>query len=530
MGDDFRQYPDLLGALDIKESPDHNDAIQVLKDISKEMGSNTLSSEDKDRDAVLQCWVMLSKALEREEITDERIRMVFHNIRCVPNNQEVLEKPSFMFFEDSLIPTDNFTVLSNNLIERIGCVYRAMEAAGVRPISDVVRGIVDEPVNPQEDEELKEIVKKRARLVKHVSNNAIQLGNINFIRVEELKVRWCMRDVIFADIFNRNHSNQSEPTSAHLDCDKDILYFTLEGGARLWPAIARELTKAIAPGKEISSNAALAIMTILQANNYDDAALQLKEAGINIPEELGKLESTGAIAESLGEASPSDVDQESPPPAEELTSDGVAGETSPIKRNEPPESDPTPWDDEDNTYTEPGSDGDAGTRDRRQTPRTPRGRGGPPFISYVGAHPDEKEPSPEGSEEAARKSELEESAIAFILKQERRERWERTPTHNPGYDLEKIDHNGVISLCEVKAMTGTWQDRPVGLTHTQFEMAQECGAAYWLYVVENADTDCPSIVKIKDPAGQARTFTFDHGWREIAVVDDTGHWPLTTDH
>ena len=43
-------------------------------------------------------------------------------------------------------------------------------------------------------------------------------------------------------------------------------------------------------------------------------------------------------------------------------------------------------------------------------------------------------------------------------------------------------------------------------------MAQECGDSYWLYVVENAGTDSPNIVRIQDPAGKARTFTFDHGW------------------
>ena len=186
LGDDFRQYPRLLSALDIKEAPDHSDAIKVLKEISAEMGSNTLSSEEKDKDAILQCWVMLSQALERKEIAAESIEMVFHNIRCVPNNQGVLEKPSLMFFEDSSVPLDKVMrdLFSNNLIDRLDRVHQAMESAGVRPISDAVWGIVDERVNPQEDEGLEEIVKKRARLIGHVSNNAIQLGNINFIRAE----------------------------------------------------------------------------------------------------------------------------------------------------------------------------------------------------------------------------------------------------------------------------------------------------------------------------------------------------------
>jgi len=44
--------------------------------------------------------------------------------------------------------------------------------------------------------------------------------------------------------------------------------------------------------------------------------------------------------------------------------------------------------------------------------------------------------------------------------------------------------------------------------------------AYWLYVVEGAsDIEKARILKIQDPAGQARTFTFDRGWISIAQAD-----------
>ena len=43
-------------------------------------------------------------------------------------------------------------------------------------------------------------------------------------------------------------------------------------------------------------------------------------------------------------------------------------------------------------------------------------------------------------------------------------------------------------------------------------------------VTHNEDLDAPvarppSIVRIQDPAGRARTFTFDHGWIDVADVD-----------
>lgn len=66
-------------------------------------------------------------------------------------------------------------------------------------------------------------------------------------------------------------------------------------------------------------------------------------------------------------------------------------------------------------------------------------------------------------------------------------------------------------------MTGTLQNRPVGLSKEQFECAQYRGPSYWLYVVERAKSDGKArIVSIRDPARKARTFTFDKGWLAVA--------------
>lgn len=66
-------------------------------------------------------------------------------------------------------------------------------------------------------------------------------------------------------------------------------------------------------------------------------------------------------------------------------------------------------------------------------------------------------------------------------------------------------------------MTGSLDDRPVGLSRMQFDFACEKGDSFWLYVVEYAmDSTKARILKMKDPVAHARTFTFDSGWRHIA--------------
>lgn len=167
----------------------------------------------------------------------------------------------------------------------------------------------------------------------------------------------------------------------------------------------------------------------------------------------------------------------------------------------------------------PGTSGDNGSgKGDAQGKRTPGHAGGRPFISYVGTHPDEEGPDPDGLDQAAR-MQIEERAIDLIIRLEPGLR--RTPEGNPGFDLFEADSSGrQIRWVEVKSMTGTLQDRPVGLSHTQFDCAREKGDAYWLYVVERAtDPAQARVLRIQNPVGHARTFTFDHGWSEIARND-----------
>lgn len=161
-----------------------------------------------------------------------------------------------------------------------------------------------------------------------------------------------------------------------------------------------------------------------------------------------------------------------------------------------------------------GKDANGGDYGRR----APGQNGTRPFISYVGTHPDEDGPDLEGLAQAARMR-IEEQAIKLIIDREPTLR--RTPASNPGFDLYEIDSSGQQTRwVEVKSMTGSLEDWPVGISRTQFECGREHGAGYWLYIVEYAtDPAKARILKIQDPVGSARIFTFDRGWREIARTD-----------
>lgn len=92
-----------------------------------------------------------------------------------------------------------------------------------------------------------------------------------------------------------------------------------------------------------------------------------------------------------------------------------------------------------------------------------------------------------------------------------------SPNYSPAYDA--------VRRIEVKAMTGTMMDRPVGMSRAQFECATEHGRNFWLYVVERADDpERRRIVRIQGPAERSRSFTFDRGW---AALDSPAPRPST---
>ena len=166
----------------------------------------------------------------------------------------------------------------------------------------------------------------------------------------------------------------------------------------------------------------------------------------------------------------------------------------------------------------PAKEVDTGTPNGRHHSSGGTENGGalPKPITYVQVGAKDP-PTEEGSEAHAERMKLEEHGIQLILKEE--PHLKRTGINNPGFDLvEKDAADSEWRWIEVKAIRGAFDDRWVGLSREQFKMAEYRGEDYWLYVVENAATpDLADIIRIQDPAGQAKTFVFDHGWRALAT-------------
>lgn len=170
---------------------------------------------------------------------------------------------------------------------------------------------------------------------------------------------------------------------------------------------------------------------------------------------------------------------------------------------------------------ERGAARDSGAAAGHRSP-TPAGRGKRErFISYVAVEAQDEDAGESDGLDQGERMALEARAIALILELE--PAWLRAPPGNRGFDLVQTE-DGTPSgrptrWCEVKAIRASLDEHPVGLSKAQFEFAAEHGDASWLYVVERADEEDARILRIRDPAGRAKTFTFDKGWRQVAQVE-----------
>ena len=305
LGAEFRLYQNLLRSLGIREAPDFKDAIEVLRDVSRDSKNNKLPQEDLD--VVFQCWIMLSEALLKGELHTAKLENSLGNTPCVPNKDEHLLRPSWMFFEGRPGLAEKFPEqLKGNCIPRTERVWTAMEAAGVRTLSTVVQGHIDEAPNPKEDEEIRKCVIQRREIIGAIleaiprqtwsDENSVSPDEIRFYSTDELNVVWELR------AFNRKWPPTSpQPVQAHLDVDEKAIYFTPQrNGGRPWASIARELSFAVAPDEAIGS-VSPGFTFILEARTLREARVRAQELGIVPVEGLADLFAQGDIVEKFGD-------------------------------------------------------------------------------------------------------------------------------------------------------------------------------------------------------------------------------------
>jgi Domain of unknown function (DUF3883) len=544
LGPDFDAIGSLLDRLDVKRLPDHDDARDVLIDISGEEDRRFhVPVDDVDDLAVIwRCWRMLDEALSNGEI-DPAWFAPLRNLAVIPNDAGVLTPPTRLLVDDMPGVAAALNI-GDAVIRRKEGMWRAFQAAGVRSLTEAVIIEILHMRETTRDGAVRARMQDRrpalARILDEdpdgIERLTAALRELSFPESPALRVRYHLPDFqlssaetslnalyVPADLLENR-------TAQLISCPAD--------GAWPWMLIAKEFARALYPG-ETPGPLASSLYVALSPFSLDAAHSALDDAGWPHLEHVDIAPSAttsgaGFMDYNPGEDEPgrgrpggtgdatTDARVPVPPGTRAPTADGTgpsgekAGHSSSGAEGEPrPGLDELGQHPSGQPGQPPGRTPAASESADRVRHRVPHGR----LRSYVATGSDKSDAPGDGErpgQAPADTSPVDQAGVRRVVDHERAagRHPEVMPHENPGFDVLSRDGTGrVLRHIEVKSVSGAWDDMGVGLTRTQFEFARQHRDTFWLYVVEYAvDDQRARVLRIADPAGRAEEFRFDDGW------------------
>ena len=577
LGETLLRYPSLLTLLGVKESPDADDACQVLIEIGNSHARPAEPLEREVLDIVWHCWGLIDSQLYR--FGGVQLFRRFRDCPVVPNTRGMLCTPDQVLLADSpkqrYLPQEAESIL----VERLEGIWEALQDTGVKPLS---REITAEVLNREElhdrleaELEVEQVLRDRTDALVQIFDrererlDARQRIEDALRRLEvklgpRVEARFSTRLCEFGD--------PAEVDALWVPESHELFVKTSDstGLKGAWDCVAVELTTALFPELE-PQNYAASVSQVLMAKSLADAHQRL--------ERLGHAPLTTVLTEGVeGDAAEFDNELQADPdldvetgeqlepevaecgcPISQLT-EGDHLETCSEHLAESLNQDPAPLPEPEDA-PEPGAEADtlgqseapvSGSGDRpaadldpelgdlageepaepsaevtsdSDSTGVPRRRSGasqrrprprrPPRSSFVQVGFSDEENREETAGDT-RNRELGDKGEQAVLEFETSEGRipEQQPVNNPGFDIVSRDESGQVDrYIEVKSLPGSWEQSFVSLTARQFREAQDRESLFWLYVVENTEHDTKNIIRIQDPASKIDKYTFDPGWR-----------------
>lgn len=523
IGDAFVQYQDLLAGLGVKQTPDAGDAIAVLVDVAAEFYRTHDLIDDDDRRVIMQCWRILSEALEAGDL-DAASLDELRRLPVVPNLTGKLRTPELIFFDNWNYLASCFDrALSNDFIKRPSGAWRAMGSVGVGDLTAAVTTEIVELEGGRPDEPLV----TRIRTRQHALSRVIEMRGPEVrerlgTMLDALEVTAASRLLVRHTLEVAGHHYETPALAMPAVFLDPTLHYVADRVVP-WSSIAREIVRGLLPREE-PGDLASTVQLILTAQNAASADATLDDLGfpridqtVYAPTAAGRVSELGGSDQEFG-----DADAAWQAPATPLP---IAGdqEAEPVPTGE--DGSPFIADLIDRDVEPTGADDGAtplvdhkstASRERPRPPESKRAKSsggrfvGKSFVEPETASGADSEPSVLGTE-------TERAAVDAALRFERmhgREPREMPPL-NPGYDIESgppgADPDRFI---EVKGTATSWAQRGVEVTPREFQTARDKGDQYWLYVVDDARNDELRVLHtIRNPVKQINRYVFDDGWR-----------------
>jgi len=297
----------LLNKLGVKARPEADDVIAVMLEIAAKHGQGNQPINQQTEHVVIQCWKELNKYLDQGVIKANMLRQQLQEQPVIPNNRYLLTAPDALFFEDRPGLKEKFNLLKDKIILRTIKVWQAMEAAGVRQLSEAMTIELVDCVRPQRSVAVEERLRDPARqlLIARITEayqetdprnwNLPLLPHIRVLQAETLEVTYTIH------LLNQHEKTPTESRVVYYDAEEAVLYYQpLFNNLIPWASLARELAYALNPKVEIS-HVASNIKEVLSADSVIEANRVLDELGFPPLADLRELEvSTNSNQAEMG--------------------------------------------------------------------------------------------------------------------------------------------------------------------------------------------------------------------------------------
>ena len=220
LGEELRSYGDLLRVLQVRDTPDYQDVLLVLREISDQFTKTNSPLDDHALAVLMPCWQTLENALTAGGVSSAKLGEL-HEFKCIPNATRVLNPPDWVFFENRAGLAEKFgDFLLNNVIPRPLGAGNALSAAGVRPLGSAVTVEVLECADPKDSPEVLEKIRKRKNEIGRVlesqassQDSLAALSKLDNIRCQvatKLVARFRLK------VFNRDLTSTPEQIGNHI--------------------------------------------------------------------------------------------------------------------------------------------------------------------------------------------------------------------------------------------------------------------------------------------------------------------------
>lgn len=544
-------FPDLIDALGIKQSPEAEDLIRILTQIRDSHLDTEKSVLSEERlKGYLQCWELLNQLcnlenLEESDFIELNQSSLFLNQRLEFRDRENLIIADSEWFLKQFEPEfGDYFVLDDHVYAEI------LDKLEFRYLSQNIEAslsTIEEPIIRHEN--LKREISLRASNIaaalanmKSASKVSRTWTSLDVYQVESILVEWSLS-------FGDQVRSVTKPGNVFADFANRKLFVTQhlsEGDDEFnWERIFKELFDQLFPSESNETlSGSVAVVAGVMAKSPERGlqflqdigrAIQPREASIDFSHaNVTEIELDSQTDDKQDQSTSSDADfarDSVPKDYEEQVSkdDGEAEES--YEESQPDLRIPGLKSSEHRDRNQnPVSRESAMNHPRAETPPRntldrPRPTGNSQSSNsynreireaYIYA---QREPSEEAKEVQKTKMYSESLSRKIVMEHEQSEgrEPEEMSGNNVGYDIESKEPNGDIRFIEVKSTKSLWGGDGITLSFSQLNLAYIKKDAFWLYVVENIGSANPRIYKIQNAVKHIRGFKLNDAWKEIAI-------------